>query len=157
GERRGTVVFVDQLEELVTIADPAEARACGAALGQLALGAPGIRLLATVRGDYLARIAELPGLGGRLARSLCPLRSPTVDGGRDAGVGPARAKGARFESDALVEDLVAAIAGPNGELGRAAIELPLLAFTLAELWDARDAATQTISARTLEAIGGVRG
>ncbi|HEX3475477.1 MAG TPA: bifunctional serine/threonine-protein kinase/formylglycine-generating enzyme family protein [Kofleriaceae bacterium] len=155
-ERRGAVVFVDQLEELVTVADHGEARACAVVLGQLALGAPGIRLLATVRADYLARIAELPGLG-ELARALYLLRSLTIDGARDAVIGPARAKGARFESDALVEGLVAAIAGPDGEPGRAAIELPLLAFTLSALWDARDAMTQTISARTLEAIGGVRG
>jgi formylglycine-generating enzyme required for sulfatase activity len=159
GRGGGVVVFVDQLEELATIAEPAEVQAFGAVLGQLAPGAPGIRLLATVRADYLARIAEVPPIGAELARALYLLRPLTAEGAREAVVGPARAKGVQFESDELVESLVASVAAPGAPARRAirSIELPLLAFTLAELWDARDAATQSISARSLASIGGVRG
>ncbi|HEU4731666.1 MAG TPA: serine/threonine-protein kinase, partial [Kofleriaceae bacterium] len=96
---RGVVVLVDQLEELTTIAEPAEVAAFGAVLGQIALGAPGIRLLATVRSDHLARVAEVPALGAEIARALYLLRPLTLEGARDAVLGPARAKGARFESD----------------------------------------------------------
>src|SRR5262249_28943358 len=81
-----------------------------------------------------------------VARGLYLLRPLSPEGAREAVVGPARAKGARFESDELVETLVASVT-----------ELPLLAFTLAQLWDERDETTHTISARSLEAIGGVRG
>lgn len=151
GNARGLLVFVDQLEELATLADRSEAARAGELLGQLAAGVPGVRLLASVRGDFLARVAELPGLGAELSRAVYLLRSLTQDGAREAIVGPARVKGGQFESDALVDQLVASVANEH------AIELPLLAFTLAQLWDARDPASQTISAQSLEAIGGVRG
>lgn len=150
--KRGLVVFVDQLEELCTIADPGEAGAFAAILAELAAGLPGLRVLATVRSDFLTRVAELPALGGEIARAIYLLRPLTPEGAREAVVGPALATGVRFESDALVETLVgSAASGPNH------VELPLLAFTLAQLWDARDAATQTITEHSLEAIGGVRG
>lgn len=151
GPARGAVVFVDQLEELATLADRAEAAAFAAALGALATRTPGVRVLATVRGDFLTRLAELPVLGDHLARALYVLRPLGAGSAREAIAGPARAKGGRFESEALVDALVASVADPDR------IELPLLAFTLAQLWDARDAATQTISARSLDSIGGVRG
>jgi eukaryotic-like serine/threonine-protein kinase len=139
GIGRGVLVFVDQLEELVTLAGP-EAREFSAVLSHLAAGAPGIRVLATVRGDFVSR------LDVEVSRDLYVLRPLGEESAREAIVGPARAKGGRFESTALVDALVAEH-----------VELPLLEFTLAQLWDARDPATQTISARTLDSIGGVRG
>jgi formylglycine-generating enzyme required for sulfatase activity/predicted Ser/Thr protein kinase len=155
GTPRGLVLFVDQLEELTTISDRDEAEAFGHLLGQLAAGTPGVRVLATVRSDFLTRLAEVPSLGAELARALYVLRPLSAEAAREAVVGPARAKGGRFESEALVDTLVASVADTTGTRG--VIELPLLAFTLAQLWDARDPITQTISARSLEAIGGVRG
>jgi formylglycine-generating enzyme required for sulfatase activity/predicted Ser/Thr protein kinase len=137
GKGRGIVVFVDQLEELVTLAGE-EADAFSDVLDLLAGGLPGLRLLATLRGDFVSR------LDVDLSRALHVLRPLTDEGRREAVVGPARATGVRFESDALVDTLVFEH-----------VELPLLEFTLAQLWDARD--DQTISARSLEAIGGVRG
>lgn len=155
GRTTGLVIFVDQLEELVTIADDDEAMAFARVLAQLA-GTPSIRILATVRGDFVTRVAELPPLEGELARALYVLRPLSSDGAREAIVGPARAKGGRFESEALIDTLVAAAAA-DATAARAHVELPLLAFTLAGLWEARDPVTQTISAHSLEAIGGVRG
>jgi formylglycine-generating enzyme required for sulfatase activity/predicted Ser/Thr protein kinase len=153
--RGGVVVFVDQLEELVSIADRVEAEAAAALLAELAVGIPGVRLLATVRSDFLSRIAQLPSLGAEVARSLVLLGPLSVVGARDAIVGPARATGVRFESDALVDELVAFVA--DSVRARSGAALPLLAFTLAELWDARDRSTGVISAESLAAIGGVRG
>lgn len=151
GRERGLVLFCDQFEELVTIADHEEALAFARVLAHV-IGIPNIRVLATVRGDFVTRVAALPGLEGELARGLYVLRPLSAESARDAIVGPARAKGARFESDALVDVLVSAAAGAGEH-----VELPLLAFTLAQLWDARDQTTQIISERSLEAIGGVRG
>ena len=155
GGARGLLVFIDQLEELVTLAPRDEAAIAAHALSQLASGIPGVRLLATVRSDFLTRVAELPSLGGELTRALYLLPPLSADGAREAIVGPARAKGARFESEQLVDTLVAAVADSDGVAH--AIELPLLAFTLAELWDARDGETGALGARSLAAIGGVRG
>ena len=153
--RQGFLLFVDQLEELCTIADRSEAVAFSAVLAEL-VATPGMRLLATVRSDFLTRVAELPKLGAETARAIYLLRPLSAESAREAIVGPAHAKGAKFESEELVHTLVAAVAD-DAAGARTAIELPLLAFTLAQLWDARDRATQTIRKESLDAIGGVRG
>ena len=108
----------------------------------------GVRLLATARGDFLTRIAQIPGFGDELPRSLYFLLPLAAEGLRQAVVGPAQAQGVRFESEALVDRLVTA--GIEGSL-------PLLQFALGELWDARDPGSATITLAALERIGGVDG
>lgn len=144
-----TLLFVDQLEELLTLATPEEAALFAEALGQLAEGIPGVRVLATVRGDFLTRLADLPGLGNALSGALYLLRPLSEEGLREAITEPARARGVVFESEALVDALVTA--------GRTEGGLPLLQFALAELWEARDAGRGLIPASALEALGGVSG
>lgn len=146
---RGLLLLVDQLEELLTLAEVGEARAFAECLGALAQGVPGVRVLATVRGDFLTRLAVLPGLGEVLQGALYLLRPLSESGLREAIVGPARACGVAFESEALVEALVAA--------GRAEGGLPLLQFALAELWEGRNVEQRVVPAAALEAIGGVSG
>jgi serine/threonine protein kinase/formylglycine-generating enzyme required for sulfatase activity len=146
----GVVLFVDQLEELLTVADAAQAQAFAEALGGLAVPAPGIRLLGTARGDFVTRLAALAGLGDQLERALFLLRPLSLEGVRDAIVGPARASGVRFESETLLGGLVAAATTTRSGL-------PLLQFALAELWEARDRARRLITADALVAIGGVAG
>ncbi|HEY5933381.1 MAG TPA: SUMF1/EgtB/PvdO family nonheme iron enzyme [Kofleriaceae bacterium] len=146
GRETELLVMVDQLEEVSTLADRREAEDFAAVLAELVSGTPGLRLLATVRSDFLTRVAELPAIGGDIARAIYLLRPLSAKGAREAVVGPAKATGVRFESDALVETLVGSV-----------VELPLLAFTLAQLWDARDLSTETITAGSLDAIGGVKG
>jgi serine/threonine protein kinase/formylglycine-generating enzyme required for sulfatase activity len=145
---RGLCLFIDQLEELVTHAEPAESAAFAEVLRLLAV--PGVRLLATLRGDFLARVAALPGLGDDLPRTLYILRPLSSDGIREAIVEPTRTKGVAFESDALVDDLVASTSRAEGGL-------PLLQFALAELWAARPHPGAPITAAALGAIGGVAG
>ena len=145
---RGLCLFIDQLEELVTYAEPAESAAFAEVRCLLAV--PGVRLLATMRGDFLARVAALPGLGDDLPRALYILRPLSSDGIREAIVEPTRAKGVEFESDALVDELVASTARAEGGL-------PLLQFALAELWAARPHPRAPITAAALGAIGGVAG
>jgi serine/threonine protein kinase/formylglycine-generating enzyme required for sulfatase activity len=144
------LLFVDQLEELLTLAEPDEARAVAAALAALAVHGPSVRVLATVRSDFLSRLAMLPGLGEEIARGLYFLRPLTGERIREAILRPAAAKGVAFESDAVVDALVAQTElAPGG--------LPLLQFTLAEVWDARDPGDRTIRAASLAALGGVEG
>ena len=63
---------------------------------------------------------------------------------------PAAALGVSFESEKTVDELVE-------DAARASGGLPLLQFTMARLWDARDKATKRISAEALEKLGGVSG
>jgi len=150
GRDRGLLFFIDQLEELCTLAPMPDAQCFALALGSVAEGAPGLRLLATARSDFLTRLAALPRLGQALGRAIHLVRP--LDSGelREAIVGPARMKGVQFESEALVQELVG---GTERESGG----LPLLQFALAELWERRDQAQKQITAASLAELGGVTG
>ncbi|MCA9690104.1 MAG: protein kinase [Nannocystaceae bacterium] len=148
GKDRGRLLFVDQLEELVTIADPQEAAIVGALLTRIADGIPGVRLLATVRGDFLTRVARVPELGATIEEAVFLLRPMASDNLRRAVAGPAQTMDVGFETDELVDELVAE--GIKGSL-------PLLQFALAELWEVRDRKNAIITRAGLEQIGGVTG
>ncbi|MEM9491596.1 MAG: protein kinase, partial [Myxococcota bacterium] len=130
GPKKGLLLFIDQFEELVTISDPAEQEVIGELVCYLAEQSGSLRLLATVRGDFLSRLAAVPGLGDELAQALYLCRPMSSERVREAIVGPVRAKGVFFESDALIDMLVDSTDQAEGGL-------PLLQFALAELWDAR--------------------
>jgi formylglycine-generating enzyme required for sulfatase activity len=147
---RKLLVFVDQLEELLTASELADARTFATALAAFALRTPSVRVLATARSDFLSRLAMLPGLGDEIGRALYFLRPLSGERIREAIVRPAAAKGVRFESDELVTTLVEQTENAPGGL-------PLLQFTLAELWDARDAEAKLIRADALARLGGVAG
>jgi serine/threonine protein kinase/formylglycine-generating enzyme required for sulfatase activity len=149
GQERGFLLYVDQLEEMVTVGDAEEAALAAEALGHLSARIPGFRLLTSVRGDFLVRVASLPILGDALSRGLYLLRPLSPEKIREAIVGPARAKGVQFESEALIDELVASTSRAEG--------LPLLQFALAELWEARSEPRAPITAAALHAIGGVEG
>jgi formylglycine-generating enzyme required for sulfatase activity len=156
----GLVLFIDQLEELLTVSEPEEARGAQALLARLVAGggqdAPGeprldsVRVLAAVRGDYLTRLAEMPELGGLLEKHIYFVRALDPAGIRAAIVQPARRTGVAFESDELVEELQHATMRARGGT-------PLLQFALAELWAARDVARGVITRQSLDEIGGVAG
>jgi formylglycine-generating enzyme required for sulfatase activity len=146
----GLLIFIDQAEELCTLSDPDEAEIVDGALAGLVAQIPGVRVLATARADFLARLAALPALGEGLTQALYFLRPLPPERVREVIVGPAQATNARFESEALVEALVDATARAEGGL-------PLLQFALAELWEARDASTGVISEAALSRMGGVAG
>ncbi|MCW5808779.1 MAG: protein kinase, partial [Deltaproteobacteria bacterium] len=147
----GVVLFVDQLEELVTVGELEEVAALEAGLARLSEGAPGVRLIATVRADFLARIAALPRLGRELARLLYFVSPLQPDRIRDVITGPAAVTGVTFES----EDMIAALVDATAQAGSGG--LPLLSFALAELWAARDRERALITESSLAAMGGVGG
>ncbi|MCC7382997.1 MAG: SUMF1/EgtB/PvdO family nonheme iron enzyme [Deltaproteobacteria bacterium] len=150
GETRGVVLFVDQLEELVTLSRADDAQLVSEALVRLAAGVRGLRVLATVRGDLLTRLVRLRELGDALMPALYLLRPLSPEGVREAIVGPARSRNVGFESDAMVDALVETTSRAEGAL-------PLLQFALAELWEARDLSRGLITTAALEKIGGVEG
>jgi len=149
-DRGGLLLFVDQLEELVTLSDAGERDVFAGALAELARPSPAIRVLLAVRGDFFTRVAGLPGLGDEVERALYLLRPMSAEGLREAIVAPARACGVSFESEALVQHLVDATARGTGGL-------PLLSFALAELWERHDRAGARITQASLDALGGVAG
>ncbi len=148
GKETGLILFIDQLEELVTLADRHQLQAVGRFLAELASDIPGIRLLATVRGDFLTRVAALPHIGLYINTAIHLLTPLSREGVREAIVGPARLQDVDFDSEALIDELITA--GAEGSL-------PLMQFALAELWEARDTATRHITMHDLERIGRVTG
>jgi formylglycine-generating enzyme required for sulfatase activity len=149
-EGSGLLLFVDQLEELLTLSEPAQAAGFARLLGELALPSQGLRVLLAVRGDFLTRLWSLPSLGGELERALYVLRPLTPEGLREAIVGPARGRGVVFESEETVRALLEASAQGEGSL-------PLVQFALAELWERREVARGLIPHAALERMGGVAG
>ena len=147
---RGLLLFVDQLEELITLSEPVQAAHFARLLGELALPSQGVRVLLTVRGDFLTRLCALPGLGDEAERALYILRPMSPEGVREAIVGPARSRGVVFESGELVQTLVESSAHGVGSL-------PLLQFALAELWERRNPAHGRITRAALDEMGGVAG
>ncbi len=150
GETKGIVLFVDQLEELLTSSESEEAAAVEELLANMTVGLRGFRVLATFRADFLTKLARSPALGEDLTRFLYFLKPLTPERIREVIVGPARATGVTFESEALVDGLVEATAHADGGL-------PLLQFALAELWEARDRTLALITHAALDSIGGVSG
>ena len=147
---RGLLLFIDQIEELLTLSEPTQAEHFARILGELGLPASGVRVLLAARGDFLTRLGALPGLGDEVERGLYILRPLSAEGVREAIVGPARSRGVAFESAELLRTLVASTAQGVGSL-------PLLQFTLAELWERRDPSQGRITQEALDAMGGVAG
>jgi len=148
---RGILLFIDQMEELVTVGDPDEVAALDAGLARISEGIPDVRLVTTVRADFLSRIAALPRLGRELSRLLFFVSPLPPERIRDVITGPANATGVQFESDEMIAELVEATAqaGSGG--------LPLLSFALAELWEGRDRERGLITQSVLDTMGGVAG
>jgi len=146
------LLFVDQFEELYTLVTDAEVRRTfTAALAGVAddTAAP-LRVVVAMRSDLLDRVGEDARFMEELSRGLVFLRPPDRDGLREALVAPVEMVGHRFESDAIVGDMIDALANTPGGL-------PLLQFAAAKLWDARDRDKRLLTVRSYAAIGGISG
>ena len=143
------LIVIDQLEEVVTRATAAAARGFGAAVVALALDGE-VRVLATVRDDFLVRVATATGLGAQLAAGVVLLGPPAEDELVRIVTEPAARVGYGFDDDALPRLMVAAVAG-------AATPLPLLSFAASMLWTRRDRRLRQLRRRDHDAIGGVVG
>ena len=148
GNDEGLVLVIDQLEELVTQSGAEEAEVFRQLLQRLSAPTPGIRVLATARGDFLTRIASFTGLSSALARSLYILAPLEGSNLRAAIRGPAERMGVSFECEELVEDLATQVEAARGAL-------PLLQLVLAQLWTMRDTETLVIQAASLQELGGL--
>ena len=156
----GVALFVDQLEELVTLSEPEQANDAARLLGYLIEhGKDMVRVLGAVRGDRHTDLAELPGLGTLVQNHIYIVNPLRKDAIQEAIVAPARMTGVEFESEALIEELVQAT--DKSKSKRKSKDkhggLPLLQVVLDQLWDARDKANGLITERALEQIGNFDG
>jgi len=146
------LLFVDQFEELVTLTAEDERAAFLACLVGAADDASSpLRIIVSVRQDFLDRVAgsqeELAELLSRGTILVGPMGRSEL---RSSLLKPATLRGYRFESEALVDEMLDALAGTAGAL-------PLLQFTAARLWESRDREHQVLTAASYRAFGGIGG
>jgi serine/threonine protein kinase len=149
---RRILVFVDQFEELYTLGAPASERAafltCLAGMADDA--ASPLRVVLSLRSDFLDRMAEDRHFGAEVTRGLVLLPPMGREGLREALTRPVEATELRFESDALIDRMLDALDTSVGAL-------PLLQFTAARLWELRDTGRRLLTEASYEQIAGVAG
>ena len=150
-KRTQILVFVDQHEELYTLVpDPGERLAFTACLAGASDDPSGpVRVVVAIRSDFLDRAAEDRRFVEELTRGLVFLQPPSRAGLEEALTQPLEMVGYSFESG-VVHAMLDSLEATQGSL-------PLLQFTAAKLWDARDKQRRVLTRDTYLAMGGVAG
>lgn len=145
----GLVLFLDQMEELFTIRDPAQSQAFLSALFQAVQDAS-LHVIATIRSDFLPYCHEqadlLRVLNGRGYIGLGPIDGISIS---EMISKPAHCAGLMI-SERLVRRLVE-------EAGQGRGSLPLLAFALQQLFEKRERASNELTEKAFEQLGGLVG
>ena len=142
------LLVVDQFEGLFTL-NPAEVQERFAGLlGRLAREAD-VHVLVSLRDDFLIRCSEQEALAP-VFLDLTPLPALSAAGLRRALEEPAKARGCRFQDEALVGEMVGSVEGARSAL-------PLLAFAVSRLWEKRDREKKLLTRAAYEEVGGVAG
>ncbi len=146
------LLFVDQFEELYTLVPSADDRqAFVHSLAAIADDASSpLRLVVSMRSDFLDRVGEHPSFLEDLSQGLLFLRPPDREGLREALIQPIEMLGYSYESPGLVSEMLDSLATTPGAL-------PLLQFAAAKLWDGRDRARKLLSEESYRSMGGVAG
>ncbi len=159
----GTLVVVDQLEEVLRLDEAAAEEFC-AALAALAEGSDNVRVrdrvvgaeqpvrvIATIRDDLFGRVAALPALRRFPERNLYTVRGVEPNAMDAIVKAPAQAAGYKLEgAEGVVAEAVALV---NEDAGA----LPLVQFALTRWWEARDEASKTLTREEWQKIGGIEG
>ena len=152
-EQRGTklLLFVDQLEELVTLIDSETQRSrfmdalCQAADEAL----DPVRIVLTVRDDFVGRLATTSSAREALSKMFF-LQRPGSDALEATLRKPVAAAGYAYDDLELPTEMVTAVCD---ELAC----LPLLQFAAQQLWDTRDRNQRLLRRKAYQTMGGVEG
>jgi eukaryotic-like serine/threonine-protein kinase len=150
--KQRVLLFIDQFEELYTLGtETAERRAFTAALAGAADDPTSpVRVVVSIRSDFLGRAAEDPHFMNELGKGLFFLGPPTAEGLREAIVQPAELAGYRFETPMMVDEMI-------GHLESTPAALPLLQFAAAQLWETRDPRRKMLTEQSYHDLGGIAG
>jgi len=146
------LLVIDQLEELYTHATDREARLAFAAalLAAVDDGDAGrVRIVVTIREDFLGRVTEAGELFAALSPGLVPLGPPGPEALGEALTAPVERAGYHLEPG-VADEIVAALAGEKAPL-------PLLQLAASRLWEDRDVDRRRIGRAALDRAGGVAG
>ena len=142
------LLVVDQFEELFTLNVPEVQARFARLLGRL-VDESGLRVVLGLRDDFFMRCGEHPALAP-VFHDVTPLLPPSPEGLKRALREPAARQGVRFEDEALVEEMTAAVSAERGAL-------PLLAFAASRLWEERDRERRLLTREAYVRIGGMAG
>jgi WD40 repeat protein len=142
------LLIVDQFEELFTLNSAESQDAFIELLGSLVEDAD-LHVLLSMRDDFLHRCHAHSHLRPIFDR-LTALEAPDTDALHRALVEPASRLGYSFEDDQMAAEMISEVEGERAAL-------PLLAFSVAMLWDRRDRDRSLLTRQAYENIGGVTG
>jgi hypothetical protein len=150
-KKHKVLIVVDQLEELFTLSDDDEHRKLflAALLAAADDATSPVRVVLSMRADFLDRLAEHKHFLNELSRGLFFLSAPDQDNLRETLVRPAELAGYTFSDPWIVEDMMQAATSKGA--------LPLLQFAATRLWDARDRAKRQLTIQAYNGMGGVGG
>ncbi len=145
------LVIVDQLEELFTLCDSDEIRRkfLAALVGAADDVSSPVRLVLSMRADFLDRFAGYKDVLAELSRGLFFLTAPEEANLREVLERPAQLAGFAFEDPSIVDDMV--------QVATARGALPLLSFAAMKLWEARDRDRKLLTVAAYQQMGGVGG
>ncbi|MFH0901363.1 MAG: serine/threonine-protein kinase, partial [Pseudomonadota bacterium] len=150
-ENSRILLFVDQLEEVYTLVKDDEVRRrfmqaiCTAADDPQSP----IRVVFTIRDDFLGKVAEGIEVGDALSRVVV-VRRPGPEMLEEVLVKPLESVGYDYDDPTLVHDMIDSVRGEPACL-------PLLQFACRMLWDRRDRNRRVILRSTYQSMGGVAG
>ena len=149
--KRRFLIVVDQLEELFTLSDDDDTRKLFLSALLAAADDPSapVRVVLSMRADFLDRLASHKQFLAELARGLFFLSAPDKDNLRETIVRPAELAGYTFEDPAIVDDMMQSSTSKGA--------LPLVQFTANRMWDARDAKRKLLTLTAYREMGGVGG
>jgi len=149
--RTQILLFVDQFEELYTlVSDPLERIAFTACLASAGDDpASPLRVVVSMRSDFLDRAAEDRRFLDELTRGLVFLQPPDRAGLEEALIQPVEMLGYKFE-DGIVHAMLETLEATPGPL-------PLLQFSAAKLWGQRDKQRRVLTREAYLSMGGVAG
>ena len=145
------LVVVDQLEELFTLCDRDDTRRVFLAALLSAADDPSspIRVVMSLRADFLDRLTAFEQFQSEISRCLCFLSAPDRESLRETLLRPAEIAGYAFEDPSIVDDMLQVANSPGA--------LPLLSFAAMRLWEARDRERRLLTVASYEAMRGVGG
>ena len=149
---RPVMVYIDQFEELFTLVEDNETRQRFAtAVASVAVdSSTPVRVVVSMRSDFLDRVAENRALMESMTRDLTILQQPAVAGLREAILKPAELAGYSFDDESLADEMVKSLEHETAAL-------PLLQFAAQKLWESRDEKRHLLTRAAYEAMGGVEG
>jgi WD40 repeat protein len=152
GAEHRVLLFVDQFEELYTLgSDPRVREAFRASLLGVADDASSpLRVILSIRADFLDRLADDRAFLSEVTRGLYFLPPMSAEGLRDAFTKPLERARYRFEDDSLVDEILHGLVGMKSPL-------PIFQFLATKLWEARDEARRLLTTEAYRVVGGVAG